>query len=263
MKKQNPTNKTHNLLTNTSHQFAFYYSRVPDLRHSKSILLTDTDLVHRITHIVRLRETESFTLFDSSSALECIIRKKESKGLSIEIVSSKKNKPLEPAITWLLPLLKRPAFEEALYSLSQLGAHTIQPIITKKASRHALSSAEYERAHKIMVSAAEQSKQFVLPQLYKPIALEQWKSPKESVSFFFEPLGIDVAAAIEQAAPFDHIVACAGPEGDIAPEEKKFLITHNFIPVSLTPSILKAEQAVFLGLGIIRSLIKKTDTSAT
>jgi 16S rRNA U1498 N3-methylase RsmE len=47
-----------------------------------------------------------------------------------------------------------------------------------------------------------------------------------------------------------------GPEGDFTLEEKELLKKHNFIAAQLTPTILRAQQAVAISLGVVRSFFR-------
>ncbi len=53
----------------------------------------------------------------------------------------------------------------------------------------------------------------------------------------------------------DALVICSGPEGDLTCEEKRMLADANFLFCALTPTVLRAQQAVAVGLGSFRSLM--------
>lgn len=160
-----------------------------------------------------------------------------------------------------MPLLKREAFEEALYSLTELGAHTIQPLLTKKTVRLFGAEREMTRCQKILRAAAEQSKQFVIPTLLPIIPLDLWllkPSLPDTIKIFFDPEGLPLYQVIEtmKQKKGSTIIACAGPEGDLTYEEKLMLNDQGFLFCALTPSILRAQQAVAVGLGSLRSLLR-------
>ncbi len=50
-------------------------------------------------------------------------------------------------------------------------------------------------------------------------------------------------------------MAVIGPEGDLTKEEKAYLKEQGFLFCALTPTVLRAQQAVALGLGILRSYL--------
>lgn len=249
-----------------AHEFAFYSEAVQHM-HSESTLdmfeLTEPELVHRITFILRLSRGDRLVLFDRLHHVRATVVNIElKKSVLLQINAVEQNKRLTPAIHWLLPLLKREAFEEALYSLTELGVSSIQPIITQKTTRFWGGEREIVRSVKMLLSAAEQSKQFVIPKLHPLIPLDLWILRVQSVptsKLFFDPSGIPLseALALIEHNKSSEIVACAGPEGDLTYTEKMLLTDQGFIFTGLTPTILRAQQAITVGLGALRSLLNK------
>ena len=156
-------------------------------------------------------------------------------------------------------MLKREAFEEALYSLCELGVTAIQPLTTRKTARSWGDEKELQRAQKILIAAAEQAKQFVVPQMLPVLPLETWVSTLTTTSnyrIFFDAAGqplSEIVAKLSNNTP-QELIMLSGPEGDLANTEKELLKSHNFMFSKLTPTILRAQQAITLGLGVIRSL---------
>ncbi len=248
----------------TTHQFAFYLEKVGALRgeaHAELHHISEPELVHRIVSVLRLERTDKIILFDSNyHIVASIVQIDATKSIAIQVHEIVENKQLTPYVHWLLPLLKREAFEEALYTLTELGAQSIQPLLTQKTIRFFGGDREISRCQKIIIAAAEQSKQFVLPILQPIIPLDIWlmKSvPPATTKIFFDPAGFplrEVVQLIERQKPLE-VIACAGPEGDLTYEEKLMLNDQGFVFCALTQTVLRAQQAVAVGLGSLRSLI--------
>lgn len=248
---------------NTAHQFAFYSEVVSLIRKEagETYLLTDPDLVYRIIAILRLEKSERIVLFDNRhQVLATIIHIEAKKSVKLKIDEIKPNVPLTPTIHWVLPLLKREAFEEALYTLTELGAQSIHPVTTQKTLRFFGGEREIARWQKILKAASEQSKQFVIPELHPIIPLTGWLSKVHSptaMKIFFDAQGIplkETIALVEQKKASEMIV-CSGPEGDLTFDEKRLLNEHGFVFSALTKTVLRAQQAVAVGLGAFRSLL--------
>lgn len=248
----------------TSHEFAFYFQAVSDIEKEKRLdvyQLIDPELVHRIGAILRLEKGERIILFDNHFHVKATIAGFDGKrSITLALYELERNKRLTPDIHWLLPLLKREAFEEALYSLCELGATSIQPVLTQKTTRFWAREKEELRSKKIMIAACEQSKQFVLPFVHPIIPLEIWlmkNHPPLVAKLFFDPSGMPLREAISliEGQKMQEIVACAGPEGDLTYEEKLMLTDHGFIFCALTPTILRAQEALVVGLGALRSFL--------
>ena len=128
-----------NALT-TKHEFALYVADLSQ-RINKSSLdtyltLDIPELVHRLQHVLRLQLDQSIILFNREFHGQFIIKSYiKNKAVSGIIESYEANCILQPSLLFLLPLLKKEAFEQALYNIVELGVSTIQPIITEKSHR--------------------------------------------------------------------------------------------------------------------------------
>jgi 16S rRNA (uracil1498-N3)-methyltransferase len=248
----------------TKHEFAFYYSAVSHIQQKRAHINThdiiEPDLFHRLINVLRLEKNDQVILFDSQFHIEAHIIQIGKKSVTLDIENIIENTILTPRVNWLLPVLKRDAYEQALYALTELGVTSIQPILTDKLHKIIITEKELIRHKKIIIAAAEQAKQFVVPEL-KPLVplslyLPQIAHNNQS-KIFFDPTGKPCFEIVKQLAEHNikEIIACAGPEGDLTPAEKAILHNHDFTFCKLTPTILRAEQAAIIGLGIIRSLL--------
>ncbi len=247
----------------TPHQFAFYTEYVSLLHKNaahSSVLLQDLDLVHRIATILRLEKGEEVVLFDAHHHCPATITVIDPRrSILVDLHEINENKRLSPTVEWLLPLLKREAFEESLYTLAELGATSIQPVFTHKTNRF-WSEKDEVRCKKILIAAAEQSKQYALPQIQPILPLDIWLMKAQSpltIKIFFDPQGIRLREtfALIEHQKLHHIIALAGPEGDLTYEEKLMVTDQGFIFCALTPTVLRAQQAIAVGLGAMRSML--------
>src|SRR5437016_1403087 len=102
-----------------AHEFALYFPQLSKLHEmsnlhpSSTLTIKEPELVRRITHIVRLKPQERCILFDAQYHIQVIIEA-VGKELHCKITEFAQNKALQPAITTLLPLLKREALTDAI-----------------------------------------------------------------------------------------------------------------------------------------------------
>lgn len=244
-------------MSRQKHEFALYYDAVVLLdRVDQQYLLGDADLVHRLVNVLRVAEDDTLMLFDTACHVRCSVVEITKKRVMVRMIARYNNCVIVPKIIWLLPLLERDVFEEALYAVAAMGATEIRPVATEK-SRKSWGEKEQDRARRIMISAAEQSKQFVVPALYAPMQLADALKHEQVVKVFFDVDGepaYDVVTRIKNSLP----ASCAclvGPEGDLTDQEKVLVREHGFTFCKLTPTILKASAAVEVGMGIMRSLL--------
>lgn len=242
--------------TDSAHIFAFYSTEISTI-DKQSFVMQDEELVHRIAHVLRLGEGEQFILFDRTTYAQCMLQKQTHKrALSATVISRHSTMPLTPAITILLPLLKKEALETALYNAVELGANAVQLVITEKSRPSLACPHELKRMENIMIAAAEQSKYFPFPLLAKPLKLQEALEHMhpQSTRFVCTPDGTSLISLMQDTTyQQEHYVIALGPEGDLTTAEYEILRSKNFVPCALTPTILRSPQALAISLGIMRT----------
>src|SRR5260221_3669014 len=246
------------------HEFALYKESLSLLIQKKgpgdNLILSDETLVHRIVHILRLRSNDQCILFDRdayiTATINAFIGKKQ---IDITMHSIHSTIILRPQVTFLLPMLKREDYESSLYSLTEVGVNNIQLIFTQKTGNKWSGERDKDRAQRIMIAAAEQSKNFAYPTLHEPISLQEALKKYNSCEskLFFDPQGkpfFDVMQMLHAHQP-GQILLLVGPEGDLTLEEKEIVRADEFIFCALTPTIMRAVQATGLAAGFVRSLL--------
>ena len=250
----------------TSHEFAFFSFELSHNNIKGSALsITDKALVHRIIHVVRCKVGQQIILFTHEVHAVCIITDFTKKTVLVSCGPIIKNVILKPSIYVLLPLLKREAFDEALYSCGELGVTGIQLIKTLKCSRQTISHSEQERIERLMCAAAEQSKQFAFPYFLNQgavVSLNDFFSLPQSEQIFKDSFALcaDLKGGLWNDSLFSKIqsaqsiIIAIGPEGDFVKEEKELLKQQGFVSCVLGPTVLRAQQAVTVLAGMLRTL---------
>lgn len=237
---------------NNKHEFAFFCRELPvSLLVNSNYTITDQDLVHRMTHVVRIAIGDTVQLFRDLLVVNAQVTGLTSKGVSCIITGLQQTRPLSPIINWYVPLLDREAFEESIYILTSMGAAQITPVITEKSDKRL--TRPMDRLERIMIAAAEQSKQLVLP-IINPVR-HLAEIFFADYTLFFDPDGqsaFEILETIRTKKPA--VISCLiGPEGDLSQAEKELLRDKNIVFCALTPTILRAEQAVTVAMGLLRS----------
>lgn len=247
------------------HEFAFFFESLSVVVQSTvsvgtEIVLLDESLFHRIKTVVRLVPGDGCVFFNRDISVLCTITEFIGKKQIRCVIDEKRlNSALVPEITFLLPLLKRDDYEQALYVLAELGVTTVQLVFTQKSRSSWDSKKDMERAHRIVISAAEQSKNFVYPFIKEPLLLSAaltMISRAAPIKLFFDPLGGPFLSVVDCKQLQNHYVLLVGPEGDLSSQEKEQIKKEKFIFCALTPTILRSVQAVSLGAGMVRSLVR-------
>ncbi len=202
--------------------------------------------------VLRLKKDDEIIFFDQKVHSTARIESATKRAVFFTLDRLKVNKIYSPSITFLLPLLKKDAFEHAVFNLISCGINHIQPIITQQCHRTEIKAHEYERLERIIIDAAQISKNFSFNFLQKPISLEDAVREPAQLRLFFDPEGESILKLHD--AKVQKIVAAIGPEGDMAAQEKEILADNGFTSCALTPTILKADQAALVASGLLRSL---------
>lgn len=247
------------------HEFAIYINQFSSLIGSVAqggqLVIDDQETYHRITRVLRLHIDEQCVLFDRYMHGSFIIKDFQAKRRVVgTLISKESNKVLSPQITFMLPLLKREDLDAAIYSLVEIGVNAIQLVVTEKVQRTWRGENEFERLQRVMIAAAEQSKYFAFPELLLPISFDeamQKIQENSEMAVFFDPDGNkanQIITMITQQSP-KKLILMVGPEGDLTQAEKDMLKKCGALFCALTPTILRARQAIALSSGMIRSLL--------
>ncbi|GMU19312.1 MAG: ribosomal RNA small subunit methyltransferase E [Candidatus Babeliales bacterium] len=249
--------------TEDKHLFAVFMGNLfaqKKPRKDAVITITDQDLVRRIVTVLRMLIGEELQLFDDHDYyLAKITDIKKNKAITLQIISVAPNPKPKLEINFLLPLLKKEALEETIYSLTEIGVSSIQLLITDKSQKN-LSDKEVARLKKIQIAAAEQSKYFSMPKIAAPIILEKFCTEDNlngMPALLFDPAGksvLELLTEIRQKKIFK--VFCAiGPEGGLTPNETQLLVRYGFKMCKLTSTTLRALQAAAVGAGLLASIL--------
>jgi len=249
--------------TADTHEFSLYWSSISDwisaVQEGESFTVDDADLCHRVVRVLRFISGNTFILFDTDVHVRVqLIASHTKRSIELKLLEKKENVRLQPAITFFLPILKRDALEQAIYSLVELGATDIQLMSTQKVQRKWGGRKELDRLCTIMIAAAEQSKQYRIPTLHEPKPFEELvRQMNVEHSFFFDPAGKELLPIIQSlhAEQPKGISLMIGPEGDLTAQEKDLLKERGVHFLCLTSTVLRAQQAVAVSMGIFRSLL--------
>ncbi len=257
-------------MNQNKHLFAIYLKNLSglfvNLQKDQNVKILDKDFYQRITKILRLKPFDHISIFDNDINIEVIIDPRtfeQKKNIFCKIIRINKNKKLMPEIIFCPAILKRNSFQDIFYIASQMGVNQITPILTDKIQRKWGDHRELEKLNKIMISAAEQSKNFIIPKIQNSILLDSFlhdlnKSKNRNVKkIVFEVGGkklFDLLSEL-QKDKFDKIFVMFGPEGGFTEAEIKLLKENEFEVYALTPTILRSVEAVAVGLGSIRSIV--------
>ena len=238
------------------HKFAFFVEDLSKIENS----IKDKELVKRITSVLRLKTEDEIIFFDRKISLDSEIISISKDKIEIKINKKFKIESIKPEINIFIGLLKKESFEEILYSCLELGATSITPLITEKIHKNWWSNKFKERFDKILISAAEQSKNFFIPELNEPVKFseashtERALASRSIINILLDVNGQSLLSTLNQIKDTNSLNLIIGPEGDFSDSEKEIMKKNNFIFCKLTPTVLRSVQALNVGLGSFRAL---------
>jgi 16S rRNA (uracil1498-N3)-methyltransferase len=222
------------------------------------------DEAEHLSRVLRLGAGDTVAVFDGrghefigrvASALRRDVR--------VQIVSR-----LEPAAESNVPLtlapsiLKGDKMDEVIRDAVMLGAHAIQPVVTRRSETTVaalMRGARVERWRRVALASAKQSRRAVLPEIRMPLALETAldEPPAALRLMLVEPgttAGVESIAVLKHApAPGDAVIF-VGPEGGWTTEEWTAAESRGVRLLSLGPRTLRADAVPIAAISVLQFL---------
>ena len=147
-----------------THTFACFIPHLVKNNKNIPFSLEDETLIHRLKNVLRLESGESILVFNRDFQATFEIREFLKKSIQGTLSACfPHEQKAGRKVTVFLPLLKKEHLQDALYGLCEIGVQVIQLVHVQKAHVKIWSAKDQEKAEKIIISAAEQSKNFTYP----------------------------------------------------------------------------------------------------
>ena len=227
------------------------------LYFSKSLSnnLTDTldkSQSHYLNKVMRVKENEIFSLFNSSGEWEAKILN-ISKGIVEFNVTKQLRQKENPKELWLaFSPIKSNYFNFMIQKATELGVTKFIPIIF---DRTIVRKINKERLEKVIIEASEQSNRINVPDIEDPKSLDDFLN-NNKVDLIFTDLNskntkIDLKKVTDKPT-----CVIIGPEGDFSEEERAKILNFSGVqPLKINENILRSETAVISAISIIKYAI--------
>lgn len=159
------------------------------------------------------------------------------------------SKALQPPPSYNLHLAVAPTkmndrYEWFLEKATEIGLHSITPILCDHSERKVIKPERFER---ILQSAMKQSLSCYLPKLNEVISFNDFiKQEFKGDLFIAHCEETDKKSLKEKLKSKTEITILIGPEGDFSTKEIEQALENNFIPVSLGNTRLRTETAAIV-----------------
>ena len=197
---------------------------------------------HHLARVARLQAGEQVEVSDQVTAYRALTESCTPTEVRFRIEGALPAEPESSQLNVALALVRFARFEWAVEKLTELGVHSITPLIAARSDAKLVQSAEKraERWRRIALEAAQQSRRLAAPTVSVPVAFE------EAV----QDCGSDTKLLAEPAGPPVASVCCGhettllvGPEGGWTQQEAQLAYESGFKAASLGRNVLRAETA--------------------
>jgi len=238
----------------------FVYEFTPSQNQLK---IFNFKLIHQIKNVLRLGKDDLIVLVNPKEKKEYLFQITE---ISKNFIQGKILKVLNhfqklnlPEITLFLAILKKENFEIACQKTTEIGVSKIIPLLTERTIKKSIPE---KRILKIIQEAGEQSGRLDLPTLEKTLNFKDLfvlDYLKDSLNLVFHPQGEDLNHFIQfnrKKLQTKKVSIFVGPEGGFTEKEIKKFQENNFLILSLSNTILRAETAAIVGSYLALLFIK-------
>jgi|TARA_B000000609_G_scaffold79021_1_gene59583 16S rRNA (uracil1498-N3)-methyltransferase len=207
----------------------------------------DKSQSHYISKVMRIKEGESFSLFNDSGEWEAKINEIKKGIVNFIIVKKLKNSENNSEIWLAFTPIKLNYLNFMIQKATELGVTKFIPILSERTMVRDLNS---ERLNKVIIEASEQSNRIKLPKLEKLVKFKDFiKLYKDTDIVFGDLNSSNDQIKINKDSP---VCILIGPEGDFSENERKEILDlKNVKSLKINKNILRAETAAISIISII------------
>ena len=226
------------------------------LFYSKSLSLNLTDKLdksqsHYVSKVMRLKEKEVFSLFNSSGEWEAKILNITKSIVEFNITKQLRHKENTKDLWLAFSPIKSNYFNFMIQKATELGVTKFLPIIFERTIVRKINK---ERLEKVIIEAAEQSNRITVPSIEDPQKLKSFLN--NDMDLIFTDLNTTNTKIDIEKLTTKPTCVIIGPEGDFSEQEREEILKFNDIqPIKINENILRSETAVISALSIINYAI--------
>ena len=226
------------------------------LFYSKSLSLNLTDKLdksqsHYVSKVMRLKEKEVFSLFNSSGEWEAKILNITKTIVEFNVTKQLRHKENTKDLWLAFSPIKSNYFNFMIQKATELGVTKFLPIIFERTIVRKINK---ERLEKVIIEAAEQSNRITVPSIEEPQKLKSFLN--NDMDLIFTDLNTTNTKIDIKKLTTKPTCVIIGPEGDFSEEEREEILKFNGVqPIKINENILRSETAVISALSIINYAI--------
>ena len=207
----------------------------------------DKSQSHYVSKVMRIKENEVFSLFNSEGEWEAKILSISKSIVEFKLIKQLRQKENAKELWLAFSPIKSNYQNFMIQKATELGVTKFLPIIF---DRTIVRKINKERLEKVIIEASEQSNRLKVPKLEKIVKLDNFLKLNQNTNIIFGDLNTsNNKLNIKNSGP---ICILIGPEGDFTTKEReKILGLNNIIPLNINENILRSETAAIAMISIV------------
>jgi len=226
------------------------------LFYTKSLSLNLTDKLdksqsHYVSKVMRLKEKEVFSLFNSTGEWEAKILNITKNIVEFNVTKQLRQKENNKDLWLAFSPIKSNYFNFMIQKATELGVTKFLPIIFE---RTIVRKVNKERLEKVIIEAAEQSNRITVPSIEDPQKLKSFLN--NDMDLIFTDLNTANTKIDLKKLTTKPTCVIIGPEGDFSEQEREEILKFTGVQsIKINENILRSETAVISALSIINYAI--------
>ena len=211
----------------------------------------DKSQSHYVSKVMRVKENEVFSLFNSSGEWEAKILNISKSIVEFSVTKQLRQKENTKELWLAFSPIKSNYSNFMIQKATELGVTKFLPIIF---DRTIVRKINKERLEKVIIEAAEQSNRITVPIIEIPKPLKEFLN--NDMDLIFTDLNTTNTKINLSKLSNKPTCVIVGPEGDFSEEERQEILKFDGVqPIKINENILRSETAVISALSIINYLI--------
>ena len=212
----------------------------------------DKSQSHYISKVMRIKENEVFSLFNSNGEWEAKILNISKSLVEFNITKQLRQKEYPKELWLAFSPIKSNYFNFMIQKATELGVTKFLPIIF---DRTVVRKINKERLEKVIIEAAEQSNRINVPSIEEPKSLKKFLDDKK-MDLIFTDLNSKTNKLDLKKLTNNPSCIIVGPEGDFSETEREEILSYKGVQaIKINENILRSETAVISALSIINYAI--------
>ena len=207
---------------------------------------------HYVSKVMRIKENEVFSLFNSDGEWEAKILSISKSIVEFSITRQLRQKKTSKELWLAFSPIKSNYFNFMIQKATELGVTKFLPIIF---DRTIVRKINKERLEKVIIEATEQSNRINVPSIEEPKSLNSFLK-NNKMDLIFTDLNTSNTKINLNQLTSNPTCVIIGPEGDFSEVERQEILTFKGVqPIKINENILRSETAVISAISIINYAI--------